>query len=95
MTASVHDHLDLLGICVKDRVTGFTGVVTSITFDLYGCIQGLVHPGLDKEGKPLDQCWFDMNRLQIAGKRVMPAPGYATAAPADKGPSEKPRFTKV
>lgn len=92
---TVFDHLNLLGHKVTDRVTGFTGVVTSVSFDLYGCIQAIVHPGLDKDGKPSDQCWFDVNRLQVTGDRVMPKPDYLRSAPDTKGPAEKPRFSKA
>jgi len=45
---AIQKHLDLLGHKVTDRVSGFTGVVTSIGFDLYGCIQAVVTPGADK-----------------------------------------------
>lgn len=61
----MQQHLNLLGYKVKDKVTGFSGKATSICFDLYGCIQCLIHPGLDKEGKPADQNWFDVSRIEI------------------------------
>jgi hypothetical protein len=44
-------HLDILGYEVTDRVTGFKGVVTSISFDLYGCVQALVTPQLNDKGQ--------------------------------------------
>lgn len=47
-------HLDLLGMRVEDRVTGFRGVVSSVGFDLYGCIQAIVNPGQDKDGKLME-----------------------------------------
>src|SRR5256885_6644880 len=58
-------HLELLGYQVRDVVSGFTGVVTSISFDLYGCVQGLVTPPvIEKEGKKSgDSGWFDTKRL--------------------------------
>lgn len=96
--SDVQDHLRLLGYRVRDRVTGFTGVITSISFDLYGCIQAVVNPGLDKDGKPQDQHWFDVNRLQLAeGPPVMPSPVFESVqvAKGEKGPAEKPRMTKV
>jgi hypothetical protein len=91
-------HLAMLGVHVKDRVTGFTGVVTSVCFDLYGCIQATVHPGLDAQAKMGESLWFDVNRLQLAdGGRVMPVPDYESQSVAngDKGPAEKPRFSKA
>jgi hypothetical protein len=56
--------LALLGFPVRDRVTGATGVVTSVGFDLYGCVQCIVNPGLSNDGKMLDSLWFDINRLE-------------------------------
>ena len=85
-------HLDLLGLRVEDRVTGFRGVVASVSFDLYGCIQAMINPGTDKDGKLRDQVWFDMNRLEILDKEpVMARPdfSYAPVADAQKGPAEK------
>jgi hypothetical protein len=57
--------LRFLGLKVKDKITGFSGVVTTVGFDLYGCVQVLVNPGLDAEEKPKELMWFDINRLSI------------------------------
>jgi hypothetical protein len=93
-------HMNLLGLRVKDRVTGFEGVVTSVSFDLYGCIQCIVNPGTDKEGKPTDSHWFDIGRLEAKTKTpVMPRPEFEWSpeviAGGLKGPAEKPRMNKV
>ena len=97
--SNVEKHINaLLGFKVKDRVTGLSGVVVSIGFDLYGCIQAIVNPGLDKDGKPQDTYWFDINRLEvISPDRVMPLPNFSFGliAEGSKGPSEKPRANKV
>lgn len=91
--SKVHEHLNLLGHIVKDRVTGFEGVVTSVGFDLYGCIQAIVHPGLGADGKVGDSCWFDINRLVVTStKPVMKQPDFVKGPQAngDQGPAEKP-----
>ena len=45
-------HFNLLGMKGKDVVTGFKGVITSLSFDLYGCVQAVINPRkMDKEGK--------------------------------------------
>lgn len=49
---NIRKHLEMLGYAVRDRVTGLEGIVTSIGFDLYGCIQAVVNLGLDKEAQP-------------------------------------------
>jgi hypothetical protein len=88
-------HINLLGTRVRDRVTGYSGVVTSIAFDLYGCIQAVVNPGLDKDGKPIDSGWFDVGRLEVTETTpVMTRPSFdltpAVIAEGRKGPTEKP-----
>lgn len=83
--------LEFLGYPVKDKVTGQTGVVTTIGFDLYGCVQAIVHPGQDKDGKLLDPLWFDVKRLEKTGKRVMAAPSFASIKTGtEQGPAERP-----
>lgn len=93
----IREHLKILGFKVRDRVTGAIGVATSISFDLYGCIQVVVNPGIGKDGKAGDSLWFDKNRLEIKSKeRVMDPPdfGFAPASEGKKGAAEKPGFCK-
>lgn len=100
MTTTISKHLDILGHRVTDRVSGYKGVVTSITFDLYGCVQGLVHPGITTDGKIGEQCWFDITRLSVDGSTpVMERPSFDWSPEAVslgmKGPAEKPRSFKA
>lgn len=72
------DQRTLLGLKVRDKVTRFSGVATSITFDLYGCIQAYVNPPQGKDGKIPDGAWFDTTRLEILSKSpVMKQPSFA------------------
>ena len=84
-------YLDLLGYQVTDCVTGFKGVVTTVSYDLYGCIQVVVHPHVDeKTGKQEDGRWFDAKRLSKTSTHpVMPLPVFEDAM-AEAGPAEKP-----
>ena len=69
--------MQLLGLKVREVVTGFSGVVTSVSFDLYGCVQALVSPGV-KDGKLGDQVWFDVKRLMVSDlEPVMAVPDFA------------------
>ncbi len=82
-------NLALLGLKVTDRVTGLEGVVTSICFDLYGCVQAIINPGLDKDGKYFDSVYLDVGRLRVrypGEPPVMPVPDFLS----EKGPAEKP-----
>lgn len=92
-------HMELLGLKVEDKVTSFTGIVTSLSFDLYGCIQGLVHPGKDEKGALRDSVWFDVNRLRILDSTpVMERPEFdwspQVISDAGKGPAERPAHNK-
>lgn len=80
-------HLDILGYPVKDKVTGFKGVAVSVSFDLYGCVQVLINPGIDDAGKTKDQIWFDINRLEITSpKRVMEPVAFNFGLDVPPGP---------
>lgn len=54
-----------LGDKVKDRVSGFKGIVTSRTEYLNGCQQYGVAPPIDKEGKMLDSYNIDGQQLDL------------------------------
>lgn len=91
----VQEHLKLLGMKAEDKVSGFKGVVSSISFDLYGCIQAVIAPTVDKDGKKGEGHWFDIQRLKIITKKpVMKQPDFnminSPIANGKKGPAEKP-----
>jgi hypothetical protein len=52
------------GDTVKDKVTGFTGVVTGVAEYLTGCRQCCVQPAA-KDGEFKAAHWFDDDRLSI------------------------------
>jgi hypothetical protein len=83
--------IELLGLKVQDRVTGFQGVVVSVSFDLYGCVQCVVSPlaSVEKPGE-LGECrWFDEKRLLVTdAKPVMEIPTFEKIP----GPAKKPAF---
>lgn len=90
-------HIDLLGLKCKDSVTGLEGVITSMSFDLYGCVQAIVHPGLDEKGIMQDTLWFDVARLEILDKTpVMKQPDFSQGYVAEgrKGAADKPIQSK-
>lgn len=86
--------LELLGKKVRDRVTGMTGIVETVSYDLYGCIQAVVRAPVDEKGVIPDGRWLDTNRLEVVeATRVMAIPGdrfsVERLAPVP-GASEKP-----
>lgn len=82
-------HFELMGLKVRDAVTGFEGVVTSISFDLYGCVQAIVTPVVQKDGKQEDSRWFDVKRLAAnkGAKPVMPLPDFLIVPGGQQLPS--------
>lgn len=95
---NIKNHLKLLGLRVEDRVTGLKGVVASVSFDLYGCVQAIVNPGLDKDKKPKDQLWFDVSRLKVLSDTpVMQLPNFDFGPQAEgrQGAAEKPASFKA
>jgi hypothetical protein len=90
-------HLSMLGFRARDQVTGMEGVITGINFDLYGCIQATLHPGMDKEGKLREPLWFDISRLMLLSSTpVMAQPDFISGRIAEglKGHGEKPASFK-
>jgi len=88
----MNKHIGLLGLNVRDKVTGFEGVVDSICFDLYGCVQGTVSPKVN-EGKIESSRWFDVSRLEVLSNTpVMDLPNFEKGyiAKGLKGPADKP-----
>lgn len=53
-----------LGITVKDKITGFSGIVTGFVQYISGCNQALVAPRVGSDGRQGDSCWFDVQRLE-------------------------------
>lgn len=89
------EHINKLGYKVKDKVTGFTGVVTTVAFDLYGCIQVIAVPAAKEGGSLGEGRWFDIGRLEVIGEEpVTKRPTFERyekeVASGDKGPAEKP-----
>jgi hypothetical protein len=85
----IQKSMRLLGLRVRDKVTKHAGIVTSVSFDLYGCIQVIVTPEIDKDGKPGDGRWFDEKRLEILHPDpVMEVPDFAEVPGGQELPSQ-------
>jgi len=89
----IKKHLSLLGLKVEDKVTGFTGVVATVSFDLYGCVQVIVKPPINENGESREGNWYDVSRLKILNKKpVMDVPNfeYGIQAEGKQGATSKP-----
>ncbi len=78
MNEQVRKHMSLLGHEVQDKITKQKGVCSSISFDLYGCIQAAITPKVNKDGERHTSYWYDVSRLKVLNnkKRVMTLPNY-------------------
>lgn len=66
-----------IGDRVKDKVTGFEGIVVAETNWLNGCTRCGVQSLTLKDGIPIDLVWFDRPQLELMTSRVV-APGVRT-----------------
>lgn len=93
---SVMHHITKLGMTGRDRITGFEGVIESVSFDLYGCIIFNIKPvGLNKEGMTKDGLWFDVNRIEIkSDKLAMNQPEFNMGYVAEGNKGAAPRHDR-
>ncbi len=82
-----------LGIEAKDTVTGFRGIIIGRAQHLTGCNTYGLKPLVDKEGKILEDQWFDETRIDIikSGRviKLITEDNLALAG----GPQEYPKKT--
>lgn len=71
----------------KDKVTGFTGIITSRAQYLTGCDQYNLVPPV-KDGKLEPAQWFDEGRIEIIGNGISAADvvGTKPGGPQREGP---------
>lgn len=72
-----HTAFSLLGRNAKDVVTGEEGIVDSIAFDLYGCVQASFAPKRNDKGEFNAGRWLDIKRLRVQNKiPIMDVPNF-------------------
>ncbi len=76
-----------LGMTVKDQLTGFQGTVVARSEWLWGCVSIAVLSGEHKDGKPVEEQWFDEARIfEVKGSKKREAPAAVTGGPARPSP---------
>ena len=75
-----------LGWTLKDKITGFQGVVTGRCEYISGCHQVLLVPPTDDKGSYVESHWFDESRCDRVGASEITLdigvnPGCDMAAP--------------
>ena len=62
-----------LGCEAKDKITGFSGIVVSVTEFMYGCRRlELIPRTLGKDGKVQEGAMFDEPQLEVIGTGMIP-----------------------
>ena len=49
----------------RDKITGFSGVITGINSWITGCDQILLQPSVNEKGEWQESRWFDDSRIEI------------------------------
>jgi hypothetical protein len=72
-----------LGDRVKDKVTGYEGIIIARSEHLNGCIRyGVQRQELSKEGKPQEAEWFDEKQLVVTKAKKVEVETKRTGGPA-------------
>jgi len=53
------------GSKIRDKISGFEGVVVAVGTWMAGCARVLVHPQTIKDGRPADGQWFDLAQTEF------------------------------
>lgn len=59
-----------LGKMAKDKITGFTGILTVRCEFLTGCNRYCIQPTELKDGKPIDTMYFDEGCIEVIGEGI-------------------------
>ena len=57
-----------LGDKVKDKITGFEGIVISKVIHINGCVRYEVKPQVLKDGKTIESEWIDEKQITVKSK---------------------------
>ncbi len=74
-----------LGVKARDTITGFVGIITGKAEYLTGCVQYVLSPPVDENGKIQGCEWFDDKRLQYVDSGILTATA-ATGGPQRDAP---------
>ena len=73
---------DFLGKKAKDKISGFTGIITCASFWVNGCIRLNIAPQALHEGKVSESSCFDDTQVEILGdSEVKPEKGAKVGGP--------------
>ncbi len=89
--ASALDYFDVLGFEAVDVVTGFEGVVSDVSFNLYGCVMVTLTPKQHKDKiEEASNRWFDHKRITITSNARVLEPPREWLVGREPGPMARP-----
>ncbi len=59
-----------LGLMGKDKITGFTGIITARCEFLTGCSRYCLQPTELKDGKPIESIYFDEDQIAVVDEGI-------------------------
>lgn len=59
-----------LGLMAKEKITGFSGIITARCEFLTGCNRYCVQPTGLVNGRPVDSLYFDESQIEIIGEGI-------------------------
>jgi len=63
-----------LGQKVRDRISGFEGIITCIAEYYNGCVRYIIQPKIEKNGKFCDSETIDQEQLELLTKKKIEVP---------------------
>jgi hypothetical protein len=79
-----------MGMKVKDRITGFVGIVTGRTTYITGCDRIIVQPPIRKDGKVPDSRYVDEPMVEVVGRSRVGEVGKKIPKKRRGGPKDEP-----
>jgi hypothetical protein len=89
----IQETIQLLGKTATDKITGFSGVIGSVCFDISGCVQALLFARRDSPPQEIAAVgttskFIDVQRLEISdAPAVMPVPDFDRKSQSQQPPT--------
>jgi hypothetical protein len=86
VTTQDNDKNPNLNKIAKDKISGFTGVVTGFCQYITGCDTYLLTPKCEEASKYPEGHWFDINRLEFISDKSVDVDTSVDAGPCERAP---------
>jgi hypothetical protein len=84
-----------LGSRVRDRISGFSGIVVARAIWLNGCTRVGIQSEVLCEGKPLEPQWFDEPQVDVVPEQPAESPSAPAAPRPGGGPRRDPASPRI